>query len=94
MGRVFGIVLLLLGVYFGLSLWTKGVEATFAGRWSAPAPLEGEADTAADDPAPDPDEGPRAAPGGSRRVPITEYVRGRTEQDIERGAARTRRADR
>jgi hypothetical protein len=94
MSRAFGIVLLLLGVYFGLSLWTKGVEGTLYGGGSAPALLEGEADTAADDPAPDPDERPRAAPGGSRRVPITEYVRGRTEQHIERGVARTRRADR
>lgn len=77
MGKALGLILLLVALYVGMSVYAKGVETSVGG---AAAQLE--ADPAAPG-APD--------AGRSRSVPITEAVRQRVTSDLQ--AAARRRGD-
>jgi hypothetical protein len=92
MARAFGLVLMLIAMYIGMTIYTQGIEQVFGGIF---APLQ-----------PDTEPTSRASaiadtikmnardetPPARVRVPITEQVRDRVTQHIQRGAARNERA--
>ena len=90
MGRMFGLVLLLVSLYIGMSIYTKGAEETLASVHQAFAPIQPMAQREtplatgltpaaglADEP---------SAP--SRPVKITDAVRNQVSADFQLGAER------
>jgi hypothetical protein len=92
MAKAFGLILMLAAMYVGMTLYTQGLEQAFGGIF---APIDshtgGESRTSAlaDDVKLHPTEDPSPV---RRRVPITEQVRDRVNQHIQRGAARNERS--
>ena len=87
MGRIFGLVAMLVALYLAMTLYTKGVENTFGGAFAPIEPANNR-------------EAPMAThltPGAqlatsptdrNRRVWITDVVRERVSSDLDAGARR------
>jgi hypothetical protein len=85
MGRLFGLLLIVLGIYLGITVYEKGVDAVFGGvfagsRASAPPALDSDGAGA---PAPT-----ARRPGTVSPSAITQRVRQRVTEDIQQGARR------
>jgi hypothetical protein len=86
-GKAFGLILMLISMYIGMTIYTEGIEAAFGGIF---APIESMND--ADSPS-----ALHLTPAAQeadvphervRRVPITEQVRDRVTGYVEEGARR------
>jgi hypothetical protein len=85
--KAFGIILMLVAMYVGMTLYSDGIEQAFGGIF---APIDGQeiAGTALMEP------DPYAASAGDLapvKAPITQRVRERVQGHIDRGAARNDR---
>ncbi len=85
MGRVFGLLLIVLGIYLGVTVYEKGVDAAFGGVFarSRPETAPGAATDAAGD-------APTSArrPGTVSPGAVTQRVRQRVTGAIQEGARR------
>ena len=88
MSRMFGLILLLISLYIGMSIYAKGVDQTLSGAF---APIES-SDQREDSPATYLTPGAQLAEEPSAptrpRVRITEQVRQRVTADLDSGASR------
>lgn len=87
MGKAFGLILMLISLYIGMTIYTEGIEAAFGGIF---APIDSMNDAEAPSalgltPAAQEADAPRER---VRRVPITEQVRDRVTGYVEEGARR------
>jgi hypothetical protein len=87
MGKVFGIVLFVLAIWVGLTVYDQGVDRAFGGLFAG-SKQEAPHRVAATTPAA-PDDSESDEPEGSARpAPITERVRERVTGSMEQGARR------
>ena len=87
MGRLFGLVLMLISLYIGMTLYTEGIEHAFGGALAPIQPVQKRDTPIATDltPAAELADAP-AEP--ERRVKITDAVRDQVTSDLESGARR------
>jgi hypothetical protein len=87
MGRIFGIVLVLIAIYVGMTVYTEGIENAFGGAFAPLEPVDGREEPTASylTPAAQMADAPTER---RRRVPVTQAVRERVNADMETGARR------
>ena len=86
MSKVFGLILMLVALYIGMTLQTEGMQQAFGGVFAPIEPIGSKAPTASalSDAAQSSD-----APSGPRtRLKITDAVRNRVSADLQQGAER------
>ena len=92
MSRLFGWMMLLGALYVGMQIYTQGIDNVYGGafRHEPPPELQQDLDDLAlpfyTPTAPGAERPAQDAP--PRRVPITQRVRERVSDDVQRGAAR------
>jgi hypothetical protein len=92
MAKAFGLILMLAAMYVGMTIYTQGLERAFGGIFApidAGPGADSRTSALADDVKLHPTDDPSPV---RRRVPITEQVRDRVTQHIQRGAARNERS--
>ena len=87
MGRIFGIVLMLVALYVGMTVYAEGIENAFGGAFAPIEPIDqGEEPLATHlTPAAQMADAPTER---RRRVPVTQAVRERVNAHMESGARR------
>ena len=86
MSKAFGLIMMLVALYVGMTLYTEGIENAYGGIFAPIAPSDRESPMATHL---TPAAGMADAPsGGERRVKITDAVRERVSEDLERAARR------
>ena len=86
MAKAFGLILMLIALYIGLTIYTEGIENAYGGIFAPIASSDGDSSTATHL---TPTAGTAAAPTERRpRQRITEAIRDRVTADLEEGARR------
>ena len=87
MGRLFGLVLMLISLYIGMTVYTKGIEHAFGGVLAPIQPVQSRDTPFATDLTPA--AGLADAPAEPvRPVRVTDAVRSQVSSDLEAGAGR------
>jgi hypothetical protein len=92
MAKAFGLILMLAAMYIGMTIYTQGLEQAFGGIFApidSQTEVDSNASALADEVTLHPQDDPSTV---RRRIPITEQVRDRVNQHIQRGTARNERA--
>ena len=84
MGKVFGLILMVVAIYVGLTYYTEGMDEATPGE---PAAIANEPARAAA-PSGNASSSRRPSIAGSRRPPITQRVRTRVQSAVDEGARR------
>jgi hypothetical protein len=87
MGKIFGLVAMLVALYVAMTLYTKGIEGAFGGAFAPSEAVDNRTAPAARHVIPG-DRASESASESERRVPITDAVRERVTSDLRAGARR------
>jgi len=87
MGRIFGLALMLIALYVGMTVYTEGLENAFGGAFAPIEPIDEREEPLATHltPAAQMADAPTER---RRRVPVTQAVRERVNSHMETGARR------
>ena len=88
MGRAFGLVLILIAIYIGMTLYTEGIESGFGGALAPIRPMDHRDEPLATRLTPVAQFEDSAPADRERRVWITDAVREQVSADLKSGAAR------
>ena len=87
--RAFGLVMLLVSLYIGMTLYTKGIEQAFGGAFAPIRPISQREEPLATGLTPGIADAPSS---GDRPMKLTDAVRNQVSADLAAGADRVGRA--